>query len=77
MNPKTQINEVVSFYLIARECSSVADAATQTIPQFTITPALLVDAFNAAQLDLSRPDAEAEVIRAHRNELLSHFKPTE
>jgi len=77
MNPETQINEVVSFYLNAWKSSSVADAATQTIAHFAITPSLLVDAFNAAQLDLSRPDAEAEVIRTHRNELLSHFKSQE
>jgi hypothetical protein len=73
MNPEVTVNEVVAFYTSARQSSSVADAATLTLRQFGITPSLLVDAFNAAQLDLSRPDAEAEVIRSHRNELLSHF----
>jgi hypothetical protein len=73
MNPEITVNEVVAFYMSARQSSSVADAATLTQAQFGITPSLLVDAFNAAQLDLSRPDAEAKVIHSHRNELLSHF----
>jgi len=73
MNQETNVNDVVAFYMSARNTASVSNAATQTIERFPITPALLVDAFNAAHLDFSRSEAEAETIRAHRNELLSHF----
>jgi hypothetical protein len=74
MNPVMTVNEVVAFYTSARQNSSVADAATQTITQLAITPSLLADAFSAAQLDSSRSDTEAKVIHAHRNELLSYLK---
>ena len=73
MNQDTTVDDIVAFYMNARKNASTADAATQTIERFSITGALLVDAFNAAHLDLTRSDAEAEMIRAHRNELLSHF----
>lgn len=77
MNPEMNVAKIVDFYTNARKNSSVEDAATQAIEHLAITPSELVDAFNAAQLDLSRPDAEAKVIHAHRNELLSHFKTQE
>jgi hypothetical protein len=73
MNPEMTVNQVVAHYTRARQSSSVAEAATYTMTQLAITPSQLVDAFNAAQLDLSRPDAETATIHAHRNELLSHF----
>lgn len=74
MNNEITVNQVVVSYTQARQSLQVAEAATQTMTQLAITPSQLVDAFNAAQLDLSRPDAEAEIIHAHRNELLSHFR---
>lgn len=67
------VNNVVNTYLQLRHHSSVADASVSTIARFSINPSLLVDAFNAAQLDLSRTDEEAEVIRNCRNELLAHY----
>lgn len=73
MNPEMTVNQVVAYYMRARQSSSVAEAATQTMIQLAITPSQLVDAFNAAQLDLSRPDTEAATIHSYRNELLSHF----
>ena len=70
---ETTVDDVVSFYTNARKENSTADAADQTIERFSITGVLVVNAFNAAHLDLTRSDAEAEMIRAHRNELLAHF----
>lgn len=73
MNPDMTVNEVVNCYLDARKNSSVAEAASQTLKKLSILPSVLVDAFSAAQLDLSRSEEEAKVMHAHRNELLSHF----
>jgi len=67
------MNETVRIYTELRKVRSVADAASETMSQCSIAPSLLVDAFNAAQLDLSRTNQEATVIHEHRNELLSHF----
>jgi len=67
------VNDVLKTYMSLRKSLSVADAASETIVRLTITPLLLVDAFNAAQLDSSFSNEEAETFRNHRNELLSHF----
>jgi len=69
------VDEVVNIYMTFRKTLSVSDAADSTINQLSITPPSLVDAFNAAQLDLTRSNEEAEVIRDYRNELLTHFSP--
>ena len=70
----TTVDEVVNAYQGYRSTRSVADAANATMDQFSISPSDLVDAFNAAQLNLNRPDADAAVIHEQRNELLSHFR---
>ena len=67
------IDEVVNAYQGNRATQSVADAANATMAQFAILPSILVDAFNAAQLNLKRSDADAAIIRDQRNELLAHF----
>lgn len=67
--------EIVKYYIELRKTLSVDDAVSQTLAHCSITLSVLVDVFNAAQLDLSRPDEEADVIHTRRNELLSHFKP--
>ena len=74
MKPETTVNEVVEFYRNIRQNKSIEEAASLTISHFGVTPSQLVDSFNAAQLDLSRSDADAEDIHAHRNALLSHYR---
>jgi hypothetical protein len=66
-------NDIVNTYMEIRTSASIQDATAATIERFSVSPSLLVDAFNAAQLDMSRPEKEAELIRKHRNELLSLF----
>lgn len=67
------VDEVVLAYQGYRATQDVAAAAGATLDQFPITPGLLVDAFNAAHLNLNRSDADAAVIHGQRNELLRHF----
>ena len=69
-----KINEVVTTYLMHREELPIAEAASATIDACLIPPFLLVDVFNAAQLDPTRSDKDADLIRMHRNELLGHFR---
>jgi hypothetical protein len=70
-----KIKEIVSIYMELRnQNQSVEDAASETMSRCSIDESGLVDAFNVAQLDLSQTEQEADVIREHRNELLSHFK---
>ncbi len=67
-------NDIVDRYMHLRDTSSVAEATSETIKQLSITPSDLVDSFNAVQFDFHRSNEEAEIIRDHRNELLSHFR---
>lgn len=67
------VREVINTYLAFRTGLGVAEAASQTTTGCSVTPSQLVDAFNAGILDLSRTSEDAELIRQHRNELLSHF----
>jgi hypothetical protein len=67
------VSEIVNLYMKLRENLSVAEAASKTMAQCSISPSVLVDAFSAAQLAGSRTDQEAAIILKHRNELLSHF----
>ncbi len=76
-NRHMKVAEVVTIYTNHRKKLEVAEAASTTISQCSISPSLLVDAFNAAILDLSRSDEEAAIVHAHRNELLSHFNSQE
>ena len=67
------VDEVVNAYQGYRATQSVADAANATMAQFVIPPSDLVNAFNAAHLNLNRSDEDAAVIHKQRNELLAHF----
>jgi len=77
MTPETTVDEVVTAYQGYRKTQDVAAAADATIEQFALTPSYLLDAFNAAHLNLDRPDEDAKVIHGQRNELLAHFRKLE
>ncbi|TWU40044.1 hypothetical protein Q31b_33880 [Novipirellula aureliae] len=72
-NDETTVKEVVDIYMALRDEYFVTKAAAETMDRCSVTPSLLVDAFNAKILDLSRPSEEADAIHGYRNELLSHF----
>jgi len=69
----TAVSEVIDTYLGFRANLDIAEAASRTMTSCSITPSLLVDAFNAGILDMSRSSEDAGQIHRHRNELLSHF----
>ena len=67
------VRDVVDIYTTLRANLGLAESASKTVAQCSITPSQLVDAFNAGILDMSRSSEEADLIHRYRNELLSHF----
>jgi hypothetical protein len=66
-------DDIINTYFELRKEVSVADAASKTIEQFSLTPPILVEIFNAAKFEMLRSDEESEIIRLGRNEILSYF----